>query len=100
MYKTKKFLLASTIIHPCNFSDISGEEASKINFIKGDVTKKETLEPACNNVDAVICSVGATVGWRLPGSLANTPRNVDYLGVKNLSEAAASAKVRQIYMLN
>ena len=81
-----------------NFLDVSGDGASKIKFIKGDVTKKETLEPACNNVDAIICSVGATVGWRLPGSLANTPRNVDYLGVKNLSEAAASAKVKQSFV--
>ena len=100
MYKSKKFLLVSSIILPHKFSDIPGEEASKIKFINGDVRKKETLEPACNNADAVICSVGATVGWRLPGSLANTPRNVDYLGVKNLSEVAASAKVRQIYLLN
>lgn len=77
-----------------------GEEAAKVKFIIGDVTKKETLESACHGMDGVLCSVGATVGWRLPGSQANTPRNVDYLGVKNLSEAAASAKVPKFVLVS
>lgn len=77
-----------------------GEEAGKVKFIKGDITKVETLEPACNGVDAVVCTVGATAGWRLPGSTANTPKNCDYLGVKNLSEAAATAKVPKFVLVS
>lgn len=77
-----------------------GEDAAKANFIPGDITKKETLEPACQGMDAVVCSVGATVGWRLPGLGLNTPRNVDYLGVKKLAEAAASAKVSKFLLVS
>ncbi|KAI5059402.1 hypothetical protein GOP47_0025721 [Adiantum capillus-veneris] len=77
-----------------------GEEAGKVKFIKGDITKVETLGPACNGVDVVICTVGATVGWRLPSSNANTPKNCDYLGVKNLSEAAAHAKVPKFVLVS
>ncbi|KAI5082132.1 hypothetical protein GOP47_0001875 [Adiantum capillus-veneris] len=77
-----------------------GEDAGKVKFINGDITKVETLEPACQGMDVVVCSVGATVGWRLPGSNANTPKNVDYLGVKNLSEAAARAKVPRFVLVS
>ncbi|MCO5575085.1 hypothetical protein L7F22_028882 [Adiantum nelumboides] len=77
-----------------------GEESGRVKFIKGDISHVETLGPACNGVDAVICTVGATVGWRLPGSNANTPKNCDYLGVKNLSEVAAQAKVPKFVLVS
>nr|ADE76544.1 unknown [Picea sitchensis] len=68
-----------------------GNEAAKVKFIDGDVTKEDTLQRACNGIDAVVCTVAATAGWRLPGYDQSTPKHVDFLGVKKLSEAAASA---------
>ncbi|KAH9297150.1 hypothetical protein KI387_028832, partial [Taxus chinensis] len=68
-----------------------GADAVKINFIDGDITKEETLQPACQGMDAVVCTVGASSGWRIPGLSQSTPNHVDFLGVKKLSEAAASA---------
>jgi len=71
----------------------TGNEAAKVKFIDGDITKEDTLQPACNGMDAVVCTVGAAAGWRIPGYNQSTPKHVDFLGVKNLSEAAASAMV-------
>lgn len=74
-------------------SNAVGPDSSKVKFIHGDITKKETLVPACQDVDAVVCTVGAQAGWRLPGWDKYTPKYVDYLGSKNLIEAAVEAKV-------
>eukprot|EP01018_Ginkgo_biloba_P039813 Gb_41706 [translate_table: standard] len=77
-----------------------GNEASKVNFIDGDITKEETLQPACQGMDAVVCTVGARAGWRLPGFDQNTPKHLDFLGVKKLSEAAASAMVPKFVLIS
>eukprot|EP00246_Nothoceros_aenigmaticus_P004830 TRINITY_DN16545_c0_g1_i1.p1 TRINITY_DN16545_c0_g1~~TRINITY_DN16545_c0_g1_i1.p1 ORF type:complete len:244 (-),score=45.21 TRINITY_DN16545_c0_g1_i1:102-833(-) len=77
-----------------------GEEASKVKFLHGDVTKKETLVEPSAGKDAIVCTVGAQAGWRLPGTNHYTPRYVDYLGVKNLSEAAAAAKVPRFVLVS
>uniref|UniRef100_A0A0D6R7W8 NAD(P)-binding domain-containing protein n=1 Tax=Araucaria cunninghamii TaxID=56994 RepID=A0A0D6R7W8_ARACU len=77
-----------------------GDEAPKVNFIDGDITKEETLQPACQGMDAVVCTVGATAGWRIPGLSEDTPKHVDFLGVKKLSEAAASAKVPKFVLVS
>eukprot|EP00252_Welwitschia_mirabilis_P013161 TRINITY_DN29063_c0_g1_i1.p1 TRINITY_DN29063_c0_g1~~TRINITY_DN29063_c0_g1_i1.p1 ORF type:complete len:247 (+),score=50.72 TRINITY_DN29063_c0_g1_i1:180-920(+) len=77
-----------------------GEAAPKIKFIEGDITKKETLQPACMGMDGVVCTVGATAGWRIPGYDQSTPKHVDFLGVKNLSEAAALAKVSRFILVS
>ena len=68
--------------------------SSRVNFIDGDVTKPETLVPACQGMDAVVCSIGARAGWRLPCWNNDTPKCVDYQGVKNLAEAAAFVGVK------
>lgn len=65
-------------------------------FLKGDITKKDTLVEPSTGKDAVVCTVGAQAGWRLPGANHYTPRFVDYQGVKNLSEVAASVKVSRL----
>ncbi|CAM6085541.1 unnamed protein product [Calypogeia fissa] len=70
-----------------------GPDSSKVKFVHGDITKKETLVPACQGVDAVVCAVGAQAGWRFPGWNQNTPKYVDYLGSQNLIQAAVEAKV-------
>jgi hypothetical protein len=45
--------------------------------------------PACQGMDAIVCAIGARAGWRLPCWNNDTPKCVDYQGVKNLAEAAA-----------
>lgn len=72
-----------------------GSDASLVKFVHGDITKKETLLSACQDMDAVVCSVGAQAGWRLPGWNQNTPKFVDYMGVQNLIEAAVKAQVQK-----
>jgi nucleoside-diphosphate-sugar epimerase len=71
-----------------------------VKFIDGDITKEDTLQPACNGMDAVVCTVGAAAGWRIPGYNQSTPKHVDFLGVKNLSEAAASAMVPKFVVIS
>jgi len=63
--------------------------SSRVTFVHGDVTKPETLVPACQGMDAIVCTIGARAGWRLPCWNNDTPKCVDYQGVKNLAEAAA-----------
>jgi len=77
-----------------------GNEAAKVKFFDGDITKEDTLQPACNGIDAVVCTVGATAGWRIPGYDQGTFKHVDFLGVKKLSEAAASAMVPKFILLS
>nr|ADE75995.1 unknown [Picea sitchensis] len=77
-----------------------GNEAAKVKFIDGDITKEDTFQPACNGMDAVVCTVGAAAGWRIPGYNQSTPKHVDFLGVKNLSEAAASAMVPKFVVIS
>ncbi|EFJ23867.1 hypothetical protein SELMODRAFT_271112 [Selaginella moellendorffii] len=75
--------------------------SDKVKFVLGDVTKPETLAPACEGMDGVVCTIGARAGWKLPGSvMEDTPKFVDYLGVKHLAEAAASAKVPKFVLVS
>ncbi|KAL3676387.1 hypothetical protein R1sor_026335 [Riccia sorocarpa] len=72
-----------------------GADASVVKFIHGDITKKESLVAACREMEALVCSVGAQAGWRLPGCDQYTPKYVDYIGVKNLIEAAVEARAEK-----
>jgi len=47
-------------------------------------------------MDAVVCAAGARAGWRLPCWNLDTPKCVDFQGVKDLSEAAALAGVNSL----
>ncbi|KAH7424958.1 hypothetical protein KP509_11G033900 [Ceratopteris richardii] len=98
--KNEQFDVSALVRNQEKAEKAIGEECGKVKFIKGDITKIETLELACSGADVVICTVGATAGWRLPGSNANTPKNCEYLGVKNLSEAAARAKVKRFVLVS
>lgn len=49
--------------------------------------------PACQGMDAVVCTVRARAGCRLPCWNRDSPRCVEYEGVKDLAEAAASVGV-------
>ena len=62
-------------------------------WVAGDVTKPETLRPALAGVSLVLVTIGAT-----ERSGPNSPEFVDYGGVKNLTDAARAAGVRQLVL--
>jgi uncharacterized protein YbjT (DUF2867 family) len=62
-------------------------------WVEGDVTRPETLGPALAGVSFVLCAIGGT-----ERSGPNSPEFVDYGGVKNLSDAARAAGVRQLVL--
>ena len=68
---------------------------SDIEWVVADVTKPETLGPALDRVEYVICTIGAT-----ERSGPNGPEFVDYGGVVNLTDAARAANVRQLILVS
>lgn len=62
-------------------------------WVQGDVTRPQTLGPAMAGVSLVIVAIGAT-----ERSGPNSPEFVDYGGVKNLTDAARAAGVRQLVL--
>lgn len=62
-------------------------------WVAGDVTKPETLGPALAGVSLVLVTIGGT-----ERSGPNSPEFVDYGGVKNLTDAARAAGVRQLVL--
>lgn len=62
-------------------------------WVTGDVTKPETLGPALAGVSLVVVTIGGT-----ERSGSNSPEFVDYGGVRNLTDAARGAGVRQIVL--
>lgn len=62
-------------------------------WVAGDVTKPETLGPALAGVNLVLVTIGGT-----ERSGPNSPEFVDYGGVKNLTDAARAAGVRQLVL--
>jgi len=62
-------------------------------WVEGDVTKPATLGPALAGVSLVVVTIGAT-----ERSGPNSPEFVDYGGVKNLTDAARAAGVRQLVL--
>lgn len=79
---------------------IAAYGSARVTFVQGDVTKPETLVPACQEMDAIVCTVGARAGWRLPCWNNDSPKYVDYLGVKNLAEAAAFVGVQKFVLVS
>lgn len=79
---------------------IAAYGSSRVTFIHGDVTKPETLVPPCQGMDAIVCAIGARAGWRLPCWNNDTPKCVDYQGVKNLAEAAAYVGVQKFVLVS
>jgi len=58
----------------------------RVEVVKGDVRDRQSLEPACSGVDAVISAVHGLVGPR-----SNSPATVDRDGNANLVAAAKAA---------
>ncbi len=66
-----------------------------IEFAEGDVRERATIDAALVGVSAIISAIGA--GRSDPD---NGPEFVDYGGVRNLAEAAASAELRQVVLVS
>jgi uncharacterized protein YbjT (DUF2867 family) len=62
-------------------------------WVAGDVTRPETLGPALSGASLVLVAIGGT-----ERSGPNSPEFVDYGGVKNLTDAARNAGVRQLVL--
>lgn len=62
-------------------------------WVAGDVTKPRTLVPAMDGVSLVVIAIGGT-----ERSGPNSPEFVDYGGVRNLTDAARTAGVRQVVL--
>nr|XP_024375045.1 uncharacterized protein At5g02240-like isoform X1 [Physcomitrium patens] len=77
-----------------------GYGASRVTFVQGDVTDPDNLVEVCQGMDAILCSIGARAGWRPPCCNIDTPKHVDYQGVKNLAEAAAFAGVQRFVLIS
>lgn len=60
-----------------------------------DVTQPQTLPPALKECEAVICATGAS-----PSLNPLEPLSVDYLGTKNLVDAAKAADVQQFILVS
>jgi uncharacterized protein YbjT (DUF2867 family) len=66
-----------------------------VDYVQGDVREIKTIVTALDGVDALISTIGAG-----RGDPANGPEFVDFGGVKNLAEAAASAGLRQFVLVS
>jgi uncharacterized protein YbjT (DUF2867 family) len=64
-------------------------------WIAGDVRDPASIQKALAGATYVICAIGAT-----ERSGENSPKYVDYGGVKNLADAAKAAGVRQFVLLS
>lgn len=61
----------------------------------GDVTQPQTLESALSNCESIICATGAS-----PSLNPLDPFSVDYLGTKNLVDAAKYSGVQQFVLVS
>jgi len=64
--------------------------AAGINLAEGELTRPETLAPACSGIDAVICTATS-----MPHGRDNGLRRVDHDGTLALIDAAARAGVKK-----
>lgn len=67
----------------------------QVQVFVGDVKDAASIAPAMQNADAVISAIGAR-GAKGP----DRPEMIDYLGVKNLADAAAAAGVRHFVLIS
>jgi uncharacterized protein YbjT (DUF2867 family) len=67
----------------------------QIEFAVGDVRDRKSIDAALKDARYIVSAIGAT-----RNDPANAPEFVDYGGTKNLAEAAAAAKIRQIVIVS
>lgn len=69
--------------------------ADTVDVVVGDVLKPETLGAAIAGCDAIICATGAAPSFDITG-----PYKVDYVGTKNLVDAAKAAGVQRFVIVS
>ena len=69
--------------------------ADPVEVVVGDVLKPETLEAAMAGCDAIICATGAAPSFDFTG-----PYQVDFVGTKNLVNAAKAAGIRRFVIVS
>lgn len=69
--------------------------SSDIEFAKGDVRERETIDAALDGVSIIISTIGAS-----RGDPSNGPEFVDYGGVRNLADAAVEAQVSHFVLVS
>ncbi len=66
-----------------------------VELVQGDVGAKETLATAMADCDAIICATGAKPSFDPTG-----PYQVDYIGTKNLVNAAKSQHIQKFVIVS
>lgn len=69
--------------------------ADAVEVVVGDVLKPDTLKTAMAGCDAIICATGATPSFDITG-----PYQVDFVGTKNLVDAAKASGVRRFVVVS
>lgn len=69
--------------------------ADSVEVVVGDVLKPDTLRAAMAGCDAVICATGAAPSFDVTG-----PYQVDFVGTKNLVDAAKAAGVKRFVIVS
>jgi uncharacterized protein YbjT (DUF2867 family) len=78
-----------------NPAGVAADLKASAQWIAGDVTRPDSLPAALRGARYVICTVGAT-----ERSGPNSPEFVDFGGVRNLTDAAQAAGVRQLVLVS
>lgn len=86
------YAVRALVRDPAKARELLGDQAE---LVQGDVKDPATLGPAMQGVSVVLSAVG-------PGAATgpDRPEAIDYHGVKNLAEAAATAKVQQFVLVS
>lgn len=76
-------------------ADAARRTRTDVQWVAGDVRDPDTLGPAMTGVEFVVCSISYT---EFTGD--NSPQFVDYMGVRNLADAAKAAGVRHFVLVS
>jgi len=78
-----------------NPAQAAGRYGNDFNWVRGDVRDPAEIEPVIEGVDWLICSIGYT---EFEGP--NGPQFVDYMGVRNLVDAASRHGVKHFVLVS
>eukprot|EP00897_Mesotaenium_endlicherianum_P004362 jgi/Mesen1/3954/ME000209S02966 len=95
-----KYDVSALVRNQVSATEALGDAASRVSFLRGDVTDPQSLRAACADKDAVVCTIGARGGWCLPWANQASPHAVDFEGVRNLAAAAAAQKVARFVLVS
>ena len=79
------------LVRECSKADF----ADNVEVVVGDVLKSDTLKTAMVGCDAIICATGAAPSFDMTG-----PYQVDFVGTKNLVDAAKAADISRFIIVS